>query len=67
MFSCCKEALKYSSCGSRRVNISAAVGARIQEDSQSRMAVEERNFSITVGREGGSREWKFGWGLTLWL
>jgi hypothetical protein len=24
--SCSKEALKYSSCGSRRVNISAAVG-----------------------------------------
>ena len=50
MFSCCcsKEALKYSSCGSRRVNISAAVGARIQEDSQRNMAVEERKFSNTV-------------------
>eukprot|EP00092_Neocalanus_flemingeri_P016630 GFUD01017991.1.p1 GENE.GFUD01017991.1~~GFUD01017991.1.p1 ORF type:complete len:2163 (+),score=717.19 GFUD01017991.1:64-6552(+) len=50
MFSCCcsKEALKYSSCGSRRVNISAAVGARIQEDSQRHMAVEERKFSNTV-------------------
>merc|ERR1719209_407966 len=50
MFSCCcsKEALKYSSCGSRRVNISAAVGARIKEDSQRNMAVEERKFSNTV-------------------
>ena len=50
MFACCcsKEALKYSSCGSRRVNISAAVGARIQEDTQRGMAAEERKFSNTV-------------------
>ena len=50
MFSCCcsKEALKYSSCGSRRVNISAAVGARIMEDTQRGMAAEERKFSNTV-------------------
>ena len=31
-----------------RVNISAAVGARIQEDTQRNMAVEERKFSNTV-------------------
>ena len=50
MFSCCcsKEALKYSSCGSRRVNISAAVGERIMEDTQRGMAAEERKFSNTV-------------------
>ena len=50
MIACCcsKEALKYSSCGSRRVNISAAVGARIMEDTQRGMAAEERKFSNTV-------------------
>ena len=51
MFSCCcsKESLKYSSsCGSRRVNISAAVGARIMEDTQRGMAAEEKKFSNTV-------------------
>ena len=50
MTACCcsKEALKYSSCGSRRVNISAAVGARIMEDTQRGMAAEERKFSNTV-------------------
>ena len=50
MVACCcsKEALKYSSCGSRRVNISAAVGARIMEDTQRGMAAEERKFSNTV-------------------
>ena len=50
MIACCcsKEALKYSSCGSRRVNISAAVGARIMGDTQRGMAAEERKFSNTV-------------------
>ena len=52
MFSCCcsKEALKYEQVrvGSRRVNISAAVGERIMEDTQRGMAAEERKFSNTV-------------------
>ena len=52
MFSCCcsKEALKWveGRCGSRRVNISAAVGERIMEDTQRGMAAEERKFSNTV-------------------
>ena len=46
--SCSSESLKYSSCGNRRVNISAAVGARIQESSQRHMAAEERKFTNTV-------------------
>ena len=46
--SCSSEALKFSSCGNRRVNISAAVGARIQESSQRFMAAEERKFTNTV-------------------